>query len=56
MFIFPFNGIAETSITSNDRPIYATREESWWTYRAAHRHALEDSIRFLNALALKPSP
>jgi hypothetical protein len=53
MFIFPRNRGGETSITAKDKPIYATHQESWWTYRAAHRRALEDAIRFLDTQAEK---
>jgi hypothetical protein len=53
MFIFPLNRAAETSITPNDKPIFATHHESWWTYRAAHRKALEDAMKFLCSLAEK---
>lgn len=53
MFIFPLNRTSETSITPNDKPIFATHEESWWTYRAAHRKALEDTVKFLSGVAEK---
>lgn len=50
MFIFPFNPTSATTISPSDKPIFATHHESWWTYRAAHRQALEDAIKFLDAL------
>jgi hypothetical protein len=55
MFVFPLNRTAQTSITPGDSPIYATHQESWWTYRAAHRRSLEDVIKFLSDLG-KSSP
>lgn len=53
IFIFPLNRTSATSISPNDKPIFATHQESWWTYRAAHRNALEDAIKFLSPLADK---
>jgi hypothetical protein len=51
MFVFPLRQDSGTLISPKDTPLYATHQESWWTYRAAHREALEDTLRFLDSLA-----
>jgi len=53
MFVFPLKRRSESSISSDQRPLYATHQESWWTYRAAHRHALEEVLKFLSSGTVK---
>jgi hypothetical protein len=41
------------SKTLDEKPLYATHRESWWTYRAAYHKTFEDALRFLTGLSPK---
>lgn len=54
VYVFVFR--KKDSQSLEEKPIYATHRETWWTYRAAFRQSLEDALNFISSADKTPAP